>query len=391
MPRDLPASSHPSSPSEADTGRLENGRVIFGSGSGNTERADTGSSPILPPDERVGFAVMGLGRLSMGQILPAFMESRTARPVALISGRKEKALTVAREYGIPPSSIFTYDEIHRLADRPDIQAVYVATPNAMHVDQVEALAAAGKHILCEKPMSNTAQEAERMIAACKQAGVKLMIAYRCHFEPFNRAVIKLVRSGELGKPKLVEAVNTQTETDPSHWRLKAPVAGGGALPDIGLYCLNGTRNLLGEEPVELFARMVSPADDPRFASVDETFSFMMRFPSGVIANCATSYGASITRKLSIRLEKGSIELENAFAYQGHRLRISRENEGHSAVTEWHIPPANQFTLEIDHFAQCILKDEAPLTSGEEGLRDQKLMEALYCSAREDRMIRLSET
>ncbi|WP_215749562.1 MULTISPECIES: Gfo/Idh/MocA family protein [unclassified Gluconobacter] len=375
-------------PSELDTGTVEKGQITFGNWRGDADAPEAQPPHALPPSERVGFAVMGLGRLTLGEILPSFLQCRLAKPVALISGRKEKARSAGHDYGIGEESLFTYDEIHKLAERPDIQAVYVVTPNALHAGQVEALASAGKHVLCEKPMANSSEDARRMIEACHAAGVKLMIAYRCHYEPFNQLVRKLVQSGELGRPKLVEAINTQMQGDADQWRLKPELAGGGALPDIGLYCLNGTRAVLGEEPESLFAQMVSPPDDPRYRNLDETFSFMLRFPSGVIANCATSYGAHESKDLRIQLEKGWITLENAFAYTGHRLRIGRRQGDHKAVSEWHIPAGNQFALEIDHFSECILKNQTPRTPGEEGLRDQKLMEALYQSARTGQMIHL---
>lgn len=375
-------------PSELDTGTVKQGQITFGNWRGDADVPEAQPPHALPPSERIGFAVMGLGRLTLGEILPAFLQCRLAEPVALISGRREKARSAGHAYGIGEDSLFTYDEIHKLADRPDIQAVYVVTPNALHASQVEALAAAGKHVLCEKPMANSSADAKRMIEACHAAGVKLMVAYRCHYEPFNQLVRKLVQSGELGRPKLVEAINTQMQGNADQWRLKPELAGGGALPDIGLYCLNGTRSVLGEEPESLFAQMVSPPDDPRYENLDETFSFMVRFPSGVIANCATSYGAHESKDLRIHLEKGWISLENAFAYTGHRLRIGRRQGDHKIVSEWHIPAENQFTLEIDHFAECILQNQPPRTSGEEGLRDQKLMEALYQSARTGQMIHL---
>ncbi|KXV35124.1 Gfo/Idh/MocA family protein [Gluconobacter thailandicus] len=375
-------------PSILDTGIVENGQISFGNWRGDADVPESQPRQALPPSERVGFAIMGLGRLTLGEILPAFSSCRLAKPVALISGRPEKTRLTAHSYGIGNDSLFTYDDIQRLADRPDIQAVYVVTPNALHAEQVEALAAAGKHVLCEKPMAKSSAEAQRMIAACQKARVKLMIAYRCHYEPFNQAVSKLVQSGELGRPKLVEAINTQIQGNADQWRLKPELAGGGALPDIGLYCLNGTRAVLGEEPESLFAQMISPPNDPRYKDLDETFSFMLRFPSGVMANCATSYGAYESKDLRIQLEKGWITLENAFSYTGHRLRIGQRQGNHKTVNEWRLPAGNQFALEIDHFAHCILNDLTPRTPGEEGLRDQKLMEALYDSARTGRMIHL---
>ncbi|GAD10576.1 predicted dehydrogenase [Gluconobacter frateurii NBRC 103465] len=391
MSHDIPVGIPHLVPSILDTGRIEKGQITFGNWRGDADVPENQPPQPLPLSERVGFAIMGLGRLTLGEILPAFANCHLAKPVALISGRPEKARLIARSYDISDDSLFTYDDIHRLVDRPDIQAVYVVTPNALHEKQVEALAAAGKHVLCEKPMANSSAEAQHMIDVCRKAHVKLMIAYRCHYEPFNQAVRKLVRSGELGRPKLVEAINTQMQGSADQWRLKPELAGGGALPDIGLYCLNGTRAVLGEEPESLFAQMVSPPDDPRYKDLDETFSFMLRFPSGVIANCTTSYGAHESKDLRIQLEKGWITLENAFSYTGHRLRIGRREGNHKTVSEWRLPAENQFTLEIDHFADCILKDLIPRTPGEEGLRDQKLMESLYESAKTGRMIHLSPT
>ncbi|UMM09573.1 Gfo/Idh/MocA family oxidoreductase [Gluconobacter frateurii] len=389
MSHDTPPGVTNLTPSILDTGTVKNGQISFGNWRGAADVPENQPPQALPPSERVGFAVMGLGRLTLGEILPAFSSCHLAKPVALISGRLQKARLTAQGYGIGEDALFTYDDIQRLADRPDIQAVYVVTPNALHAEQVETLAAAGKHILCEKPMAKSSAEAQRMIAACQKAGVKLMIAYRCHYEPFNQAVRHLVQSGELGRPKLVEAINTQVQGSADQWRLKLELAGGGALPDIGLYCLNGTRAVLGEEPESLFAQMISPPNDPRYKDLDETFSFMLRFPSGVIANCATSYGAYETKDLRIQLEKGWITLENAFSYTGHRLRIGQRQGNHKTVNEWRLPAENQFALEIDHFAHCILNDLTPRTPGEEGLRDQKLMEALYDSARTGRMIHLA--
>ncbi|MBS1049752.1 Gfo/Idh/MocA family oxidoreductase [Gluconobacter sp. NFX36] len=391
MSHDIPVGIPHLVPSILDTGRIEKGQITFGNWRGDADVPENQPPQPLPLSERVGFAIMGLGRLTLGEILPAFANCHLAKPVALISGRPEKARLIARSYDISDDSLFTYDDIHRLEDRPDIQAVYVVTPNALHEKQVEALAAAGKHVLCEKPMANSSAEAQHMIDVCQKAHLKLMIAYRCHYEPFNQAVRKLVQSGELGRPKLVEAINTQMQGSADQWRLKPELAGGGALPDIGLYCLNGTRAVLGEEPESLFAQMVCPPNDPRYKDLDETFSFMLRFPSGVIANCATSYGAHESKDLRIQLEKGWITLENAFSYTGHRLRIGRREGNHKTVSEWRLPAENQFALEIDHFADCILNDLTPRTPGEEGLRDQKLMESLYESAKTGRMIHLSPT
>ena len=319
----LPCPAQILAPNQLDVGSVEDGKVVFGNWRGPADRPEPPPPAPLAPSQRVGIAVVGLGRLTLGQILPALSTCRAARVTALVSNSPAKAAVVAAQYGI--SHVLDYDGIARLAELPEVQAVYIVTPNGMHLEQVQAAAAAGKHVLCEKPMANTAGEARAMIAACAAARVKLMIAYRCQFEPYNRAAIDLVRSGTLGAVRFVEATNTQAQGPADQWRMKAGMAGGGVLPDIGLYCLNGARAMTGEEPIEVFARGFSPAGDERYATVEETMGFMLRFPSGAIANCAASYGAHECKDMNLRLEKGWIGLENAFAYHGQRMRVAQRD------------------------------------------------------------------
>lgn len=387
----LPAAAGSLPASEIDRGEVKGGAVEFINWKGDADKPSPPPPAPLPPNERVGFAIAGLGRLALEEILPAMIQCHNARPVALISSSPEKARAVAAQYGIRPDAIYDYDSMHRLADNPDVHAVYVVTPNGLHVDHVQAAARAGKHVLCEKPMANTADEARQMIDACKAAGVKLMIAYRCQFEVFNREASRLVQSGELGRPRIIEASNTQVQGPGDQWRLKSALAGGGALPDIGLYCLNGARALLAEEPVEVFAQIINPASDDRYAEVEETIAFMLRFPSGTIAQCSASYGAHESKDMRVRLEKGSLELDNAFAYRGQRLKIARRKGNAESVEEVRPGVKNQFTLEIDHFAECVLNDLTPKTPGEEGLQDQLLMEAIYRSAREGVPVRIEHS
>ncbi|WP_245214676.1 Gfo/Idh/MocA family protein [Pararoseomonas indoligenes] len=380
LPAAAPAALPP--PSSIDRGGVEDGAVVFENWRGEADKPAPPPPAPMPPGKRVGFAIMGLGRLTLEEVLPAFAACKAARPVALVSGSPEKARVVAAQYGIAAESVYGYHEVERLSENPEVQAVYVVTPNGLHRDHVLAVAKAGKHVLCEKPMANTSAEAREMVEACRAAGVRLMIAYRCQYEPFNRELVRLVRSGELGRPRILEATNTQVQGPADQWRLKAPLAGGGALPDIGLYCLNGVRAVLGEEPVEVFARIVNPEGDGRYGDIDETTVFMLRFPSGAIANCATSYGAHESKDLRVRLERGWIDLENAFAYRGQRMRVARRKGDNEAVEEMRLGAKDQFALEIDHFAECILEGREPRTPGEEGVQDQLLMEAIYRSARE---------
>ena len=291
-------------PTMADTGSVQNGAVRFPAWTAPTERPSGGPPAPLPPSERVGFAVVGLGRLALENIIPAFGEAKRARLVALVSGSPDKARTVAAQHGVKPEAIYDYAGFDRIRDNPEVQAVYIVLPNALHREYVLRAAAAGKHVLCEKPMATSVAECEDMIAACKRAGRTLMVAYRCQYEPYNRAVLRAVRNQAFGPLRLIEAANLQNMGDPQQWRFRKALAGGGCLPDVGLYCLNAARFLTGEEPVEVFGRTYSPPGDARYAEVEESISFTLRFPSGVLANCAGSYGMHESRTLRVHTPGG---------------------------------------------------------------------------------------
>lgn len=375
-------------PSPVDRGRVEGGGLHFDPV--QDPRTEAGEEPTprpLPPAERVGFAIVGLGRLSLNQILPAFGSCKYAKPAALVSGDRDKMRLVGHQYGIPESSLYGYDTFDRIADNPDVKVVYVVLPNSMHHEFVLRAAKAGKHVICEKPMANTSAEAREMIAACAGANVRLMIAYRCQYEPHNRALIRMARTGEYGPPKLIEASNGQNQELNDQWRLKKGLAGGGALPDIGLYCLNATRYLTGEEPVEVQAQVHSTPGDPRFREVEEAVTFLLRYPSGVLAHCAASYGIHQTKPLRLHTPQAMITLENAFAYKGQRLRVARLQDGVEADSMLRIGEKDQFALEMDHMAQCVRENKRPRTPGEEGLQDHVLMEAIYRAAETGNAVR----
>lgn len=375
-------------PSTVDTGAVQNGRVVFPPWRGDADQPDTPPPAPLPPAQRVGFAIVGLGRLSLDELLPAFAESTQARPTALVSGSPEKMATVARQYGIPPESCYSYAEFDRIRDNAAVQAVYIVLPNAMHRSFTERAAAAGKHVLCEKPMATSAADARAMIAACDAAGVKLMIAYRIQYQPHHLRVREFVAKKTFGRLVAFSAGNAQTvhATAAEQWRHKRALAGGGALPDIGLYCLNTARFVSGQEPVEVFARTYSPPGDPRFAEVEETVDFMLRFPSGLVAQCMATYGAREDKWQRLQMETATIEMPNAYDYQGQRLVVGRRRDADKTQEELVLPRKNQFAAEIDHFAGCVRSGERPRTPGEEGLRDQVLMEAIYESARSGRPV-----
>ena len=342
----------------------------------------------LPPSERVGFAVVGLGRLALEELLPAFGECKKARLAALVSGDAGKAGTVARQYGVPESSVYNYQSYERLRDNPEVQVIYIVLPNSMHAEYTIRAAQAGKHILCEKPMATSVKECEEMIAACRKADRKLMIAYRIQYEPYNRMAQKMVREKRFGQVKMIDAVNSQRQGDPNQWRLKRALAGGGSLPDIGLYCLNTARFLTGEEPAEVFASIQTPAGDPRFREVEDLVSWQMRFPSGIISNNLTSYDAHNSKRYRVHATEGWFGLDPAFSYSGLQMETARAEGKVERIERPRIPAKNQFALEMDHMAERVKSNEQPYTPGEEGLQDQRIMQAIYESAREGKPVKL---
>ncbi len=353
-----------------------------------TEAPEKTPGPFENREQRTGFAVIGLGTLALNQILPAFAKSKYAKPVALVSGDREKARKIAEQYGIAQEGIYDYAGYERLADNKQVQAIYIVLPNSMHAEYTVRGAKMGKHIFCEKPMATSVADCEHMIAACNSAKVKLMIAYRQQYEPMNRAIVKMVKEGKLGRIKSFVASNSQNQGDPNQWRQKIKLAGGGCLPDVGIYCLNAARFLTGEEPNEVQGSIYQPKDDPRFVEVEETASFLVRFPSGLIATCSSGYGAHRSQFLRVEGELGWAELSRAFGYHGIRLRYSRHEAPSDITVEPSIEEKDQFALELDHMALCVQQDRAPHTPGEEGLQDQRIVEAIYDSAKSGRPVKI---
>ena len=331
---------------------------------------------------KIGYAVIGLGEIA-SHFMPGVRGSRHCQITALVSGDRAKAERMAAEYGLPTGSIYSYEEFDRIRDNKTVDAVYVALPNSMHAEYTIRAAKAGKHVLCEKPMAISVAECEQMIAACRAANVKLMIAYRLHYEPVNRKAIELVRSGVIGQVEVLES-SFGFNAKPGVWRLQKKLAGGGPLCDVGIYSLNAMRYLTGEEPAEFKAFCSVVAKDGRFAEVEENCSWTMRFPSGILASCATSYGANLPGFFKVHGPRGWVSAEPAFVYDGLVL-TARYGGGKGAKPEEfrmesdYKDPA-QFGWEADHLAECILNGREPATSGEEGLRDMRSIAEIYRSA-----------
>lgn len=341
-----------------------------------------------PPKRRVGFALVGVGHVALEQVLPGFRQCERARLTAIVSGHPEKARDVAQEHGVPRERVFSYEEYDRLKDVEEVEAVYIALPNDMHAEFTVRAAQAGKHVLCEKPMATSVEEGQRMIDACREADRLLMIAYRCQYEPHHLAMIRLCRDQTFGEPRVIVANNGQNQGPPDQWRLKLAEAGGGPLPDVGIYCLNAARYLTGEEPIEVSATNQRNPRDPRFREVVETTTFTLRFPSGVIAVGTCSYAYHESRTLRVMAERGWYELNPAFSYDDLRMTVGYAKAESHYVEERRLPQKNHFALEIDHFADCIREGRTPHTPGEEGLQDLRLMDEMCRSAAEGRAITL---
>jgi predicted dehydrogenase len=354
-----------------------------------TEGQEKTPGPFEGPDQRIGFAIVGIGRLSIDQILPAFGSTKLCKPVALVSGSPAKARKVAAQYGIKPSAIYSYNDYEHLAQNPEVKIVYIVLPNSMHAEYTVRAAKIGKHVLCEKPMATSVDRCEKMIAACRSANVKLVIAYRQQYEPMNREIVKMIRSGKLGPLRSYLATLTQNQDDPSQWRLHKAISGGGCLPDVGIYCLNASRFWSGEEPVEVFGQTFQPQSDARFTEVEATCNFTLRFPSGLVASCSSGFAAHRSSFARMEGAESWAQLSPSFGYSGLKLQYNKLLEGHGTDLEPSINEKDQFALEMDHMALCVMRNQQPHTPGEEGLQDIKIIEAIYESANSSRTVKLS--
>ncbi|MDQ6762398.1 MAG: Gfo/Idh/MocA family oxidoreductase [Bacteroidota bacterium] len=338
-------------------------------------------------NKKTGWAIVGISKLVIDEVLPAFNLCKHAKLVALVSGDNKKAKSVAKQYGLNEKAIYNYNNFDDIKDNAEIDIVYIVLPNSQHKEFTVRAAKAGKHVLCEKPMATSADDAQIMIDACSEANKKLMIAYRIQYEPKNRRMMRWVRNEKYGKVRLLEGFNGMNIDDPEEWRLKKLLSGGGPLVDVGIYCINTFRFLLGEEPESVFATSYATPGDPRFKEVEESIMFQLRFPGGVIANAGTSYSVHASSRYRCLPDKNVwFGMDPAFPYNDLQIQLS---EG-APDEEGDIQEKNQFALQLDHMSLCVMNDETPYTPGEEGLQDQKIIEAIYQSAREGRIVNLEK-
>ncbi|PHN08272.1 Gfo/Idh/MocA family protein [Flavilitoribacter nigricans] len=345
-----------------------------------------------PPEERIGFAIVGLGAYALNQIIPNLANTQGAKLTALVSGNTEKAREVGKAYGISSDHIYDYDNFDRIALDDTVDVVYIILPNTLHRSMTERAFAAGKHVLCEKPMAITVEDCEAMIQAGKAAGKKLMIGYRAQYDPYNLKAIELVR-GKDGKPGQIGDVRLFTsdhgrllnlDHTRDQWRAKKELAGGGALYDIGIYALNGARYMFDEEPTEVMARFREGSGRSE-VTVEEGVEWSMAFPSKAVATCTTSYLVAQGKLMHIYGAEGTVSLNPATDYFERNLTF-QPAEG--PQQHFSFPLANQFAAMLDEMASAVREDREPKTPGEEGLKDVRIMEAIYESARKQKPVSL---
>jgi predicted dehydrogenase len=352
---------------------------------GAASLAQIGMDSLLAAEQtqQLGFAFVGLGDFARNHLLPGITRCKFCKPVALVSGHQEKAAAVANQYGIDHRNIYNYDNYDSIKDNPQIDVVYVVLPNGMHAEYTIRAFQAGKHVMCEKPMANTTEECRAMIAAGKAAGKKLQIGYRMHWDAPTAACIDALRAGKIGPVQIIQTETGFTIGDPTQWRLNRKLAGGGCLMDIGIYSLSAARYLSGEEPTEVFAHTYADPNDPHFREVEQHCDFQLKFPSGVLASCLSSYNTNMNRYV-VHGHGGQCLLEPGQSYTGIKFQLN-QGRGFEPVD---VTEADQFVGEMDGFAQAIAGNAPFKATGEEGLRDMRIIEAIYESARTGKSVEL---
>ncbi|QDT16368.1 Gfo/Idh/MocA family protein [Alienimonas californiensis] len=344
--------------------------------------------------KKLGYALVGLGRLSTGQLAPALQKTEHAKLAAVVSGTPSKREEWRKKYDLG-EHVYSYEQFDRLSDDDAVDVIYIVLPNGLHAEYTIRGAETGKHVFCEKPMANTAEECRQMIAACEKGKVKLGIGYRCQFEPHHLRAMEVVRSGGVGELRGLGAgfgFKMPADADPDqklHWRLNRKLAGGGPLMDVGIYALQFCRYMTGREPDSVTAQ-TTLTDPVKFRQVEETLGWTMTFPSvlgddlpeplraQVTASCATTYNFSGFNQGEAFGPDGSVLLKPAYSYTGL--------EGFVKGEPMNLDTPDQFAIEIDAFSQSV-KDNKPFKCpGEEGLRDLLAIEAIYKAAETGRRV-----
>ena len=327
----------------------------------------TSQKPYEGPILRV--AIMGLGSYGT-RVANAMQSCNRAKLVGVISGTPSKIVDWQSKYNIPKKNCYNYDDFDNIKNNPDIDAVYIITPNGLHCNQTIRVAKAGKHVICEKPMAINALEGKKMVNACKEANVKLLIGYRMHFEPNTLEVIRMRNAGDFGKIMFFQGLSGFRIGNPNQWRLNKELAGGGAMMDIGIYSINGARYMVGEEPIWVTAQETK-TDPVKFKEgVDETIQFQLGFPSGAVASCLSTYAVSHLDRFFLNGVDGFAEMQPSTGYGPIK--------GSTHLGPLTKPHLTHQTLQMDEMSAIILENKQPIVpvDGEEGLKDMKIIDAI---------------
>jgi predicted dehydrogenase len=326
-------------------------------------------------------ALMGLGGYAQ-RVAEAMQACKRAKVTGLISGTPSKIKMWQSKYNIPDKNCYNYENFDAIKNNPDIDAVYVITPNALHCEEVIRVAKAGKHAICEKPMSISVEEAERMVEACKAANVKLLVGYRMHFEPHTLEIIRMRNAGEFGKVTFFQGLSGFDIGDPNQWRLNPKLAGGGAMMDIGIYSVNASRYMIGEDPIWVTAEETK-TDPVRFKEgVDETIQFQLGFPGGAVSSCLSTYAMNWLDRFFLTGLEGFAELNPASGYG--------PIQGSTNKGPINAPVVVHQTVQMEEMAAIIFDGKKPVVpvDGEEGLKDMKIVAAIYEAAKTGQKVML---
>jgi len=330
--------------------------------------------------KKLNIALCGLGNYA-NILADGFKDAQYCRLAGIVTGTPAKALSWKQKHAIPEQNIYNYQNFDTIVNNKDIDLVYVVLPNSMHKEYVIRAAKAGKHVITEKPMANSAKDCEEMIKACREARVQLAVGYRLHYEPYNMEMKRLGQEKAFGAVRLVEASLGYRVDDPNQWRLHKALSGGGPLMNLGVYCLQFSRYVIGEEPVSVTAQFGPNTNPQIFSEVETSIMWQLNFPGGAMANCTSSYNCNVDR-VCASAENGFFEMSPAISYGPFKGRTSKG--------ELHFPDINQQTAQLDGIAKLLLENK-PLPShisGEEGWKDIKVIDAIYDAAATGKKIML---
>ena len=333
---------------------------------------------LLPQKRRLGVALVGLGYYSRDLLAPALQLTKNCELRGIITGTPSKIPVWQSKYGIKDQNVYNYENMYEIANNDDIDVIYIVLPNSMHAEYSVKAANAGKHVWCEKPMATTVAECQSIIDACKKNNRYLSIGYRMQHEPNTQRIIQWADSKPYGQIKELSAEAGFYNGNTDHWKCKKDM-GGGAMYDMGVYSLNAARYVTGEEPIAVTASH-STTRPEIFTEVDETTIFKLEFPGGAVANCKTSFGANLN-DLMVNCDNGWYELSPFQAYNGI-------NGSTSDGQILNAPIENEQARQMDDDALAIINKTSVLVPGEEGLKDVRIVEAIYQSAKEGRRIEI---